>query len=198
MQTLKHSVEKRLLTASRAIFLRKGFQKASMRDIARASGICLSNIYNYFPSKDALFCTIVRPAITTLEQMLRLHPDTTEPGDSQTLAANAPERIIRDCTALLSKHRTQLKLLFFCAQGSSLDDYKERVSRQYSTLLPQSPAGTDGKDTISGFYNRLHTAWMFALFEEIIRQKIQPKDYEPILRECLTGESWQATHSHSL
>ena len=51
MQTLKYSVQKDLLTAARAIFLRKGFQKTSMRDIAQASGICLSNIYNYFKSK---------------------------------------------------------------------------------------------------------------------------------------------------
>ena len=41
---------------------------------------------------------------------------------------------------------------------------------------------------ISGFYIHLHTVWMFALLEEIVRQRLKPKDIEPIITEYMTGE----------
>ena len=41
---------------------------------------------------------------------------------------------------------------------------------------------------ISGFYIHLHTVWMFALLEEIVRQQLKPKDIEPIITEYMTGE----------
>ena len=53
--------------------LENGFPKASMREIAQEAQVGLSNIYNYFKSKDDIFCTVVRPVISAFERMLHEH-----------------------------------------------------------------------------------------------------------------------------
>jgi AcrR family transcriptional regulator len=59
MQILKEDVRQRILDAACDEFYESGYAKASVREIAKASSVSLSNIYNYFPSKDALFDAIV-------------------------------------------------------------------------------------------------------------------------------------------
>ena len=73
MQYLKENVEKRLLDAAREVFLRDGFARSSVRDIAAAAGVAVGNLYRYYPGKDALFCAVLRPVTDALEAMLREH-----------------------------------------------------------------------------------------------------------------------------
>ena len=193
MQTLKYNVQKDLLTAARAIFLRKGFQKTSMRDIAQASGICLSNIYNYFKSKDALFCAIVRPVVDALERMLDEHHGRAGADILEMCSEDYFRNVVREYVDLLTKHNTLLKLLFFRSQGSSLENYKETFADRSTQLVKQyfrtmKERHPEVNIEISGFYIHLHTVWMFALLEEIVRQRLKPKDIEPIITEYMTGE----------
>ena len=75
MQTLKTDTRKRILTVSRKLFLEKGFRGATTRDIASASGITLSNLYHYYPSKDVLFCSLLKPATNALEALYQNYKD---------------------------------------------------------------------------------------------------------------------------
>lgn len=43
-----------ILTRARQAFIDKGFDGASMQDLARAAGMSVGNFYRYFPSKNAL------------------------------------------------------------------------------------------------------------------------------------------------
>ncbi|MDQ2067644.1 TetR/AcrR family transcriptional regulator [Xinfangfangia sp. CPCC 101601] len=43
-----------ILVSLRAAFAEKGFDGASMQDLARAAGMSVGNFYRYFPSKDAI------------------------------------------------------------------------------------------------------------------------------------------------
>lgn len=70
MQTLKTDTRKRILAVSRKLFLEKCFRGATTRDIARASGINLSNLYRYYSSKDDLFCALLKPATDALDGLL--------------------------------------------------------------------------------------------------------------------------------
>ncbi len=45
--------------AALRVLTRQGFHGTSMRDIARAAGVSLGNIYNYYPTKEALFLRLV-------------------------------------------------------------------------------------------------------------------------------------------
>jgi TetR/AcrR family transcriptional repressor of uid operon len=43
-----------ILDAAEACFARSGFHRTTMQDVARAAGMVPGNLYNYFPSKDAI------------------------------------------------------------------------------------------------------------------------------------------------
>lgn len=46
--------------AALRLFIRQGFYGTSIRDIAREAGISIGNIYNYYPTKEALYLSLVR------------------------------------------------------------------------------------------------------------------------------------------
>ena len=52
MQAEKEYVRKNILAAATPLFYAKGYVKVPMRKIAEASHVGLSNIYNYYDSKE--------------------------------------------------------------------------------------------------------------------------------------------------
>src|SRR5437588_1656038 len=52
--------ERRILTAARRLFDRKGYAGTAMEDVAERAGLAVGTVYNYFSSKDALLLAIVR------------------------------------------------------------------------------------------------------------------------------------------
>jgi len=67
-----------LLAAAIAVFLRYGYKKTSMDDVARAAGISRQGLYLHFPSKELLF----GEAATCLaaELLTRMRAALAEPG----------------------------------------------------------------------------------------------------------------------
>lgn len=55
MQAEKEYVKKNILAAATPLFYAKGYVKVPMRKIAEASHVGLSNIYNYYDSKEDIF-----------------------------------------------------------------------------------------------------------------------------------------------
>lgn len=57
-----HSDEKarQILDGARAVFLRDGFDGASVADVARAAGVSKGTLYAYWPSKEDLFVALIR------------------------------------------------------------------------------------------------------------------------------------------
>src|SRR5271157_1147745 len=51
---------RQIVEGARLVFLAKGFDAASMSDIARAAGVSKGTLYVYFTSKEQLFGAIVR------------------------------------------------------------------------------------------------------------------------------------------
>ena len=54
----EHESKAHILTTATAVFAEKGFAKASMNDIVRASGLSKGGVYWHFKSKDAIVATI--------------------------------------------------------------------------------------------------------------------------------------------
>ena len=46
--------------AALTLFIKQGFYGTSVRDIARQAGISIGNIYNYYPTKEALYVSLVK------------------------------------------------------------------------------------------------------------------------------------------
>src|SRR6266849_6647195 len=61
----------KLLLHATNVFYEKGYEGASMRDLARSSGMSLSNLYYYFDSKEKLLYLIQRYTFSTIVERLR-------------------------------------------------------------------------------------------------------------------------------
>lgn len=57
--------------AAREFFIKQGFHATSMRDISRRAEVSLGNLYNYYPTKEAIFESIVDKYLTLIDEKLR-------------------------------------------------------------------------------------------------------------------------------
>src|SRR5260370_9135326 len=64
-----------ILVAATAIFLRYGFKKTSMDDVARAAGVSRQGLYLYFDTKDVLFREALQHLISHLISAARAAPE---------------------------------------------------------------------------------------------------------------------------
>lgn len=81
-----------VLDGARRIFLRDGFERASVDDIAREAGVSKATIYAYFPDKSLLFLEVARAECERHASAVEARIDSSMPVEQVlTLAA---ERII--------------------------------------------------------------------------------------------------------
>lgn len=75
---------RQVLDGARTVFLRDGFDGASMNDIAREAGVSKGTLYVYFASKDALFAAFVRDEHRRQAEQIVLYGDTDTLQDALT------------------------------------------------------------------------------------------------------------------
>ena len=61
----------KILAHATEVFYEKGYEGASMRDLARSSGMSLSGLYYYFESKEKLLYLIQKDTFSTIVERLR-------------------------------------------------------------------------------------------------------------------------------
>jgi len=59
-----------ILDGARACFLQRGFHAASIAEISAAAGVSTANIYQYFPSKEALIVALIEVDLERHHQMI--------------------------------------------------------------------------------------------------------------------------------
>jgi TetR/AcrR family transcriptional regulator, cholesterol catabolism regulator len=71
-----------ILVHATEVFCKKGYEGASMRDLARATGMSLAGLYYYFESKERLLFLIQKHTFTTVVQRLKLRlENVSDPED---------------------------------------------------------------------------------------------------------------------
>ncbi|QOL14647.1 TetR/AcrR family transcriptional regulator [Dickeya dianthicola] len=60
MRTLTEEKRQAIIDAAAQVFQEMGYERASMNEVAKRAGGSKATLYNYFPSKEALFETVVR------------------------------------------------------------------------------------------------------------------------------------------
>lgn len=70
----------KILEQAEKFFWEKGYDKTSMKDIARANGFNAGNIYYYFPSKEAILYAILSGQMQELNSSIE-HLENDESGD---------------------------------------------------------------------------------------------------------------------
>ncbi len=116
-----------ILRTAAGIFAEKGYHQASIRDIARATGVSLSGLYYYFNSKEELLFLIQDHAFgTLLNNLERLLSNETDP---QRRLRILVENHLRYFTA----NTAEMKVLSH--EGDSLTgDFRRRVNAKKKRL----------------------------------------------------------------
>ncbi|MEH7828534.1 TetR/AcrR family transcriptional regulator [Gemmobacter denitrificans] len=88
--------EVEILDSIRRTFAEKGFDGASMQELARAAGMSVGNFYRYFPSKAAMVEAIVTRDLAEVEQ--KFADVAAAPDPAAALRAGLHERIRLEVT----------------------------------------------------------------------------------------------------
>lgn len=131
MQTLKDDIRQRIIATARAEFIAHGVRCTSIRTVARKSGVAVGNLYNYFSSKDELFCEVLRPLTKALNKHILSHNDEKFLSIDVFNMRQHQIDYIFAMLAIIKDFRPELRLLLFNSEGTSLQGYKDKmVDRQ--------------------------------------------------------------------
>lgn len=188
MQIRKDDIEQQIAKAAKAIFLKKGFAQTSMRDIAKRSGVGLSNIYNYFDSKDDLFRSIVAPVVGEFKRILAVYHDPQQVDITKQWVPEMTEKTAAEYSRIMLKYRDLLTLLLFKSAGSSQARFKDDFTDDAAALMLKYMDAMKRKYPslkwdFSPFFIHINTVQMFAVLEEIIMHKVKPDEAERIFLE---------------
>lgn len=112
-----------IIEAATAIFARKGFDGATMEDIAAAAGINKATIYLYFDSKDALIHAIAETLFA--QELMTTQAAHDLPGSALARLTAYYEALIADDSEVLPL----MPILYeFYALGLRRDDVREVIS----------------------------------------------------------------------
>ena len=189
MQISKEHIRKNILQTAQSLFYTKGYAKVPMREIASKSHVSLSNIYNYYDSKEMIVQEIVQPAIDDFNRILDEHHGRSGTDIMEMFSDDYLQNLIKEYLSL-NKHRDRLFLLLFRAQGTSLekfkDDFSDRstaeVKRYFIRMKQKYP---QINIDISDFTIHLHTVWMFTMLEELVMHRKEPQEIEKIVTEYM-------------
>lgn len=101
------SSKARLLDVARKLFQDKGYGSTSMRDIAEACGCKAANIYNFFPSKEAILFHVLKEEMEEIVDLMR-----PLEGDTVTSPLDQLRSIIEIHLKVTLSHRRAAGMLF--------------------------------------------------------------------------------------
>ena len=120
------SVQEAILHAAEIEFLNKGFQNASLRNIVKEAGVTTGAFYRYYPSKDALFATLVEPHATYVKGLFLAAieawnglPDSEKPYHMDDCSGPCIDAMLD----YIYEHYTNFKLLICASGGTAFEDF---------------------------------------------------------------------------
>lgn len=125
-------ISARLLNCAKEEFLNKGFQNASIRDIAEKAKTSPRAIYTRFPDKEGLFSAIVEPVAA---EFLKFFQDFgNDFWDEQSKKTSMPEfsfdsiKIYHRMIDFAYDHIDEFKLILSCSEGTRYFDFIEQLT----------------------------------------------------------------------
>ena len=151
MQVLKDEMKAEIDRAAVQVFLRKGFRKASMKEIALQAGTSVSNMYNYYPNKTGLFSALVTPVLESLRQLFRslLEQEEDHSFAEKDFRREFEQVLLKMISRFLSLRRESLLLLFDKSEGTPFDSSREEVVSFMAAHFSDSlPAGKKSRENL--------------------------------------------------
>jgi len=121
-----------VLDTTRRLFARKGYQRTTMVEVAAASEVALGTLYQIFPSKEAMLCSLLEDYIDRLIE--RVRQAAAQPGTAREQLA----RVVRTQLAFSLQNADVLRLYLSGWTGyefSVRQRFGERIDDKYEEYL---------------------------------------------------------------
>jgi AcrR family transcriptional regulator len=181
MQTPKEHTRREILNAAKEEFIQMGFEKASMRTIAKKAKVSTSNIYNYFENKEHLLIEILNPVLSGLEKAFDFisQPNYFEKRFNDSYETWKERFDIG--LSYVDNHRDIFTLLLLKSQGSSLEDFPDTLLSRLTALNFEQykhfkEANPNYKGDVSEFAIRNILSFFLNIFVQMIRQNISKSE----------------------
>lgn len=117
-----------ILDGARSCFLQRGFHAASIAEISAAAGVSTANIYQYFPSKEALIVALI-------EVDLRRHYDFIARFWNTDFSRAAIEEVLADIFLTPQGHAVAVLRAEIASEGARNPQVAELLRRSEAGLL---------------------------------------------------------------
>ena len=175
-----HSLDGKITSAAMREFMDNGYVEASLRKIAEHAGVTVGAIQTRYPSKDALFVSLLQPLLDDVETLFR-NVKTDFYAHSDVFLAQLKSSMQRESTAILQlifAHYQEAVLLFCCSAGSSMESYFDGIVKQKIG------------ESISFFRSAGHIHMDETLLGLLI--SVQFDAYRRVIRECPDRQAAEA------
>lgn len=130
----REEVKREILAAALSVFSERGFHRAKMAEIAERAGVAVGTLYQYFPSKKALYETLLFEAASRIHE--RVIKALSEEGPPQEVLKRFLEvklETLRENETLLKLHLRELWEARFRGVHTEkiralFEDYLERLA----------------------------------------------------------------------
>lgn len=125
MAVKDRSLDPLIIKAAKEEFLKAGYERASLHQIVKKAGITTGALYTRYKNKDALFCSLVEPAMAEMnERLMPMMKEYEQVSQSRDLnefikVVKKEEQISLD---LLFAFYDECVLFFCKSEGSSIGD----------------------------------------------------------------------------
>ncbi len=192
MQKRKEDIEKTILNVAHSSFLKNGYQKTTMRNIAKEADVTLSNIYNYFKNKDEILEVILQPLFDDMELMFNRHKDPYYITSSWFEVEDVVQvEEFKEHVRFIISYREEIKLLLYKCSGSKYENIKEQIidkytlsSKSYLNLMKEKYPQVN-KD-ISDFFMHTMASWWIQIISEIVSHNLKEKEILDFMKEYMS------------
>lgn len=125
MQVLKNEVKARIEKAALNEFEKVGFQKASMRNIAKEAGITVGNVYRYFQNKEELFYKLISPVFNEIVRIINENKQLNL--DIENGYDLFIDHIVYSLIRINQQYRKELLILINGSEGTEYENAKEKI-----------------------------------------------------------------------
>ena len=187
----KTESHKRIIKAAKKEFLTYGYNDASLRRIAAEAQIQVGGLYKHFASKEALFESLVEPAMQGFYALYHsiesayMDEAAAKEWENQGEAVRVMEYIY--------SHLDEFRLLILCSVGTRYEDFKHEVAKleEEATLRFLDEIKANGgrvNDFDSTEFHLLSTAYAESFFQPLIHglDKEQALHYAKTLESFFT------------
>ena len=136
--------QERILAAAAALFTRRGFHGTSTRDIASGAGVSLGNIYNHFPTKEAVFVSLLEKCekeyFNPEQPLIKALSQTAFPDNIEALGFASRETVKKFSTYTLLMYVDVVEF-----QARHVSKIFSNMRKGYNAALKASPVKAKNK-----------------------------------------------------